>query len=263
MNANPSPDPGTLPQPTPALSCHRLSVRFGARQALSEVSLDVPENRIVSVIGPTGSGKTSLLRAFNRTNEMLPGARTSGAARFRGINLYGRDVDPVEVRRRVGMVFQRATPFPKSVFANVAFGPRVGGFKGDLHELCEEALSAAGLWEDVAGDLDAPALSLSAGQQQQLCIARTLAVKPDVLLMDEPTASLDPAATARIESLVHALKSAYAIVLATHDLQQAARLSDMTAFLEEGELVEYSTTATMFTNPLTRRAEEYVTGRAR
>lgn len=261
MNANPSPDAGALLQQAPALSCHRLSVRFGARQALSEVSLDVPENRIVSVIGQTGCGKTSLLRAFNRTNETIPGARTSGAARFRGIDLYGRGVDPVEVRRRVGMVFQRATPFPKSVFDNVAFGPRVGGFKGDLHELCEEALSAAGLWEDVAGDLDAPALALSAGQQQQLCIARTLAVKPDVLLMDEPTASLDPAATARIESLVHALKSAYAIMLATHDLQQAARLSDMTAFLEEGELVEYSTTATMFTNPLTSRAEEYVTGR--
>ncbi len=257
MNAG-SPPPGA-----PVLSCTRLSVHFGSKAALSDVSLDVPPNRIVSVIGPAGSGKTSLLRAFNRTNEMIAGARTSGTARYRGADLYGRTVDPVAVRRRIGMVFQSATPFPKSVFDNVAFGPRAGGYKGDLHELCEEVLTAAGLWNDVAAELDAPALALSAGQQQQLCIARTLAVKPDVLLMDEPTASLDSAATARIESLVHSLKSTYTIVIATHDLPQAARLSDMTAFLRRGALVEYSPTATIFTNPLTRQAEEYVTGRAK
>lgn len=245
----------------PALSADRLSVSFGAKTALSNVSLDVSTRKIVSVIGRSASGKTTLLRAFNRTNEMIAGARTSGTARFHGTDLYDRTVDPVEVRRRIGMIFQQATPFPKSVFDNIAFGPRAGGFKGDLHELAEEVLAATGLWTDLGGDLDAPALALSPGQQQQLCIARTLAVRPEVLLMDEPTASLDPAATARIESLVHSLKATYTVVIATHDLPQAARLSDMTAFLDAGELVEYSPTATLFTNPRTRRAEEYVTGR--
>lgn len=253
---------GVPPPAAPVLACDRLSVRFGSKTALSEVSLAVPANKIMSVIGPAGCGKTSLLRAFNRTNELIAGARTTGTALYRGADLYARAVDPVEVRRRIGMVFQRATPFPKSVFDNVAFGLRAGGWKGDLHERCEAALAAAGLWDDFADELDAPALALSAGQQQQLCIARTLAVRPDILLMDEPTASLDPGATARLESLVHSLKATYTIVLVTHDLPQAARLSDLTAFLQGGELVECSPTATMFTNPLTRRAEEYVTGRA-
>lgn len=245
----------------PILSAVGLSVRFGSRTALTDISLDVPRGRIVSVIGPSGCGKTTLLRCFNRTNELVPGARTTGAVRFEGMDLYAEDVDPVGVRRRIGMVFQRATPFPKSVFDNVAFGPRAGGFGGDLHGLVQEVLEATGLWPEVAGDLDAPATSLSAGQQQRLCIARTLAVKPGVLLMDEPTSALDPTATARIESLVDSLKEDYAIVIATHNLQQAARLSDMTAYLDRGELVEYGPTETVFTNPREPRTESYVTGR--
>lgn len=245
----------------PILSAKGLSVRFGSRAALTEISLDVPRGRIVSVIGPSGCGKTTLLRCFNRTNELVPGAKTAGAVRFEDMELYAEDVDPVEVRRRIGMVFQRATPFPKSVFDNVAFGPRAGGFGGDLHGLVQKVLEATGLWSEVAGDLDAPATSLSAGQQQRLCIARTLAVKPGVLLMDEPTSALDPTATARIESLVDSLKEDYAIVIATHNLQQAARLSDMTAYLDRGELVEYGPTETLFTNPREPRTESYVTGR--
>lgn len=254
MTASPTND-------TPILSAQGLSVNFGRRPALTDVSLDVPRGRIVSVIGPSGCGKTTLLRSFNRMNELVAGARTTGAVRFEGTNLYAEHVDPVEVRRRIGMVFQQATPFPKSVFDNVAFGPRAGGFSGDLHGLVQEVLEAAGLWPEVAGDLDTPATSLSAGQQQRLCIARTLAVKPGVLLMDEPTSALDPTATARIESLVDALRESYTIVIATHNLQQAARLSDMTAYLDRGELVEYGPTETVFTNPGEPRTESYVTGR--
>ena len=234
---------------------------FGNRTALADISVEVPRGRIVSVIGPSGCGKTTLLRCFNRMNELVAGARTTGVVRFEGLDLYGEEVDPVQVRRRIGMVFQRATPFPKSVFDNVAFGPRAGGFGGDLHGLVQEVLEATGLWTEVAGDLDAPATELSAGQQQRLCIARTLAVKPGVLLMDEPTSALDPTATARIESLVDSLREEYTILIATHNLQQAARLSDMTAYLDQGELVEYGPTETVFTNPREPRPESYVTGR--
>lgn len=251
----------SAPDEAPVLSAQGLSVRFGNQAALADISLDVPRGRIVSVIGPSGCGKTTLLRSFNRMNELVAGARTAGAVRFEGVNLYGEDVDPVDVRRRIGMVFQRATPFPRSVFDNVAFGPRAGGFAGDLHGLVQEALEATGLWPEVAGNLDGPATNLSAGQQQRLCIARTLAVKPGVLLMDEPTSALDPTATARIESLVDSLRESYTIVIATHNLQQAARLSDMTAYLDRGELVEYGPTETVFTNPREPRTESYVTGR--
>lgn len=243
------------------LSAEGLSVSFGNRTALADISVEVPRGRIVSVIGPSGCGKTTLLRCFNRMNELVAGARTTGVVRFEGLDLYGEEVDPVQVRRRIGMVFQRATPFPKSVFDNVAFGPRAGGFGGDLHGLVQEVLEATGLWTEVAGDLDAPATELSAGQQQRLCIARTLAVKPGVLLMDEPTSALDPTATARIESLVDSLREEYTILIATHNLQQAARLSDMTAYLDQGELVEYGPTETVFTNPREPRTESYVTGR--
>jgi len=243
------------------LVAERLSVRFGRRMALADISLQLPRGRIVAVIGPSGCGKTTLLRSFNRMNELVPGARTAGSVRFEGHALYSDGTDPVEGRRRIGMVFQRATPFPKSVFDNVAFGPRAGGFEGDLHDLVEEALVATGLWPEVADALDDPASELSAGQQQRLCIARALAVKPSVLLMDEPTSALDPTATARIESLVHSLKDRYTIVIATHDLQQAARLSDMTAYLDGGKLVEYGPTEALFTNPSESRTEAYVTGR--
>ncbi len=245
----------------PVLAADGLSVSFGPKTALAGVTLSIPRGRVVSIIGPSASGKTTLLRAFNRLNELTPGVVTTGAVRFNGIDLHGGEVDPVEVRRRIGMVFQQATVFPRSVFDNVAFGPRASGYGGDLHELAEEALTAAGLWPEVAEDLDAPALALSSGQQQRLCIARTLALKPEVLLLDEPTSALDPAATARIESSIHALKRDHTIVLATHGRRQAARLSDLTAYLAGGELVEYGPTETLFTNPRDPRTESYLTGR--
>ncbi len=249
------------PADAPVLTAERLGVRFGRHIALRDVSLSIPRGRIVSIIGPSGCGKTTLLRCFSRMNELVSGARTSGTVHFAGMDLYGPDIDPVEVRRRIGMVFQRTTPFPKSVFDNIAFGPRASGFTGDLQGLVEEALTDAGLWSEVADDLDTPALELSAGQKQRLCIARTLALKPDVLLLDEPTSALDPEATARIESIIRALSPRYTIVIATYNRWQAARLSDMTAFLDRGELLEYGLTETLFTNPREARTESYLTGR--
>ena len=245
----------------PVLAAEDLTVRFGRRTALANVAIAVPRGRVVSVIGPSGGGKTTLLRAFNRLNELTPGVATTGTVRFNGVDLHGDEVDPVEVRRRIGMVFQQATLFPRSIFDNVAFGPRAGGYGGDLLELVEEVLDAVGLWSEVAEDPDRPAMQLSAGQQQRLCIARTLALRPEVLLLDEPTSALDPAATARIESLIHALKGDYTIVLATHGRRQAARLSDFTAYLAGGELIEYGPTEALFTNPRDRRTESYLTGR--
>ena len=245
----------------PVLAAEDLTVRFGRRTALANVTLSVPRGRVVSVIGPSAGGKTTLLRAFNRMNELVPGVATTGTVRFNGVDLHGDEVDPVEVRRRVGMVFQQATLFPRSIFDNVAFGPRASGYTGDLLELAEEVLAAVGLWSEVAEDLDRPALQLSAGQQQRLCIARTLALRPEVLLLDEPTSALDPAATARIESLIHSLRRDYTIVLATHGRRQAARLSDFTAYLAGGELIEYGPTETLFTTPRDRRTESYLTGR--
>ena len=245
----------------PVLAAEDLTVRFGRRTALANVTLSVPRGRVVSVIGPSAGGKTTLLRAFNRMNELVPGVATTGTVRFNGVDLHGDEVDPVEVRRRIGMVFQQATLFPRSIFDNVAFGPRASGYTGDLLELAEEVLAAVGLWSEVAEDLDRPALELSAGQQQRLCIARTLALRPEVLLLDEPTSALDPAATARIESLIHSLRRDYTIVLATHGRRQAARLSDFTAYLAGGELIEYGPTETLFTTPRDRRTESYLTGR--
>ena len=245
----------------PVLEAEDLSVHFGRRTALARVTLAIPRGKVVSIIGPSGSGKTTLLRAFSRLNELTPGVVTTGTARFNGTDLHGEGVDPVEVRRRIGMVFQQATPFPRSIFDNVAFGPRASGYADDLHETAEKVLTDVGLWSEVAEDLDAPALSLSAGQQQRLCLARTLALKPEVLLLDEPTSALDPAATARIESLIHSLKGGYSIVLATHGRRQAARLSDLTAYLAGGELIEYGPTENLFTNPRDPRTESYLTGR--
>ena len=245
----------------PILAAEDLSVRFGPKAALTKVTLSIPHGRVVSIIGPSASGKSTLLRTFNRLNELTPGVVTTGTVRFDGVDLHHEGVDPVEVRRRIGMVFQQATLFPRSIFDNVAFGPRASGYAGDLQELAEEVLTAVGLWSEVAGDLDAPALALSAGQQQRLCIARTLALKPEVLLLDEPASALDPAATARIESLIHALKRDYTILLATHGRRQAARLSDLTAYLAGGKLIEYGPTETLFTNPRDPRTESYLTGR--
>ena len=245
----------------PVLATEDLTVRFDRRTALTKVTLSIPRGRVVALIGPSASGKTTLLRAFNRLNELMPGVAATGTVRFNGVDIHHEGVDPVEVRRRIGMVFQQATLFPRSIFDNVAFGPRASGYAGDLQELAEEVLTAVGLWSEVAEDLDAPAPALSAGQQQRLCIARTLALRPEVLLLDEPTSALDSAATARIESLIHALKRDYTIVLATHGRRQAARLSDLTAYLAGGELVEYGPTETLFTNPRDPRTESYLTGR--
>lgn len=254
-------DPSSTRAAVPVLAAEDLTVRFGRRTVLANVTLAVPRGRVVAVIGPSGGGKTTLLRAFSRMNELTPGVATTGTVRFNGVDLHGDEVDPVEVRRRIGMVFQQATLFPGSIFDNVAFGPRASGYRGDMLELVEEVLAAVGLWSEVAEDLDRPAIQLSAGQQQRLCIARTLALKPDVLLLDEPTAALDPAATARVESLIHSLKRDYTIVLATHGRRQAARLSDFTAYLAGGELIEYGPTEVLFTNPRDRRTDSYLTGR--
>lgn len=250
-------------RPPPVLSIRDLTVRFGDRTALSGVSLDVPRGTVVAVIGPSGCGKTTLLRALNRMNELIPGARTTGSVSIDGVEIYRPEVDPVDIRRRVGMVLQEPTLFPGSVFDNISFGPRASAFGGDLHALAEEVLAAAGFRSEPGEDPDAPAASLSAGQRQRLCIARALAMRPQVLLLDEPTAALDPTATAHIESLVHALVPHLTIVLATNDLRLAARASSLTAYLDRGELVEYGPTETLFTNPADERTETYVTGRIR
>ena len=246
---------------TPALEAEELSVYYGSTPAVKEVSFAVPARRVTALIGPSGCGKSTLLRCFNRMNDLVPGARVKGRVAFFGQDVYGSDTDPVEVRRRIGMVFQKPNPFPKSIYDNVAFGARVNGFKGDLDDLVENSLRLGALWEEVHDRLEDSAYGLSGGQQQRLCIARTLAVKPDVVLMDEPASALDPIATQRIEELIHELKKEYTIVIVTHNMQQAARISDYTAYLYLGELVEYGPTETIFTNPRENSTEAYLTGR--
>ncbi len=247
-----------------------LSVWYGTNQAIREVSLPIRGNEITALIGPSGCGKTTFLRCLNRMNDLIETARIEGTVRYHGVDLYGRDVDPVEVRRRVGMVFQKPNPFPKSIRDNVTFGPKIAGFAGDLDALVEETLTRAALWDEVKDKLSDHALALSGGQQQRLCIARAIATKPDVILMDEPCSALDPIATQRIEDLMRELVADYTIVIVTHNMQQAARVSDTTAFftVEIGEngdrsgiVVEKDSTETMFTNPSDKRTEDYVTGR--
>jgi phosphate transport system ATP-binding protein len=242
---------------------------FGAI-AVEGVSLDVRQHCITALIGPSGCGKSTLLRSFNRMNDLIVGAKVEGTIRYHGHDLYDEAVDPVEVRRRIGMVFQRPNPFPKSIYDNVAFGPRIMGRRKALDETVEHALTRAALWDEVKGKLKQSAFALSGGQQQRLCIARCLAVEPDVILMDEPCSALDPIATARIEDLMGDLKREYTIVIVTHNMQQAARVSDMTAFLtaevdDEGDrvgrLVEFDATDKIFTNPTDPRTEGYITGR--
>jgi phosphate transport system ATP-binding protein len=245
----------------PALETRDVSVFYGGKEAVRRVSLMVPANKVVALIGPSGCGKSTLLRCFNRMNDLVVGARVEGEVNFRGKNLYDPDVDPVEVRRRIGMVFQKPNPFPKSIYENTAFGPRVNGFEGDLDTLVEESLRKAALWEEVQDRLNESAYALSGGQQQRLCIARTLAVKPEIVLMDEPASALDPLATQRIEELIYELKKDYTIIIVTHNMQQAARISDYTAFLYLGDLIEYGPTESIFTNPREDRTEAYVTGR--
>jgi phosphate transport system ATP-binding protein len=248
-----------------------LAVRYTGTLALSGVSLPIYENFVTAFIGPSGCGKSTFIRCFNRMNDLIPGAAVSGKVRYHGQDLYGPGVDPVEVRQRVGMVFQKPNPFPKSIYDNVAFGPRVLGMKKNLDDRVESALRHAALWDEVKNRLKDNAFGLSGGQQQRLCIARALAVEPDVILMDEPASALDPIATARIEDLIDELKREYSIVIVTHNMQQAARVADMTAFFSvevredgsgrHGILVEYDRTTTIFTKPADQRTEDYVTGR--
>jgi phosphate transport system ATP-binding protein len=240
-----------------------LSVYYGNKRALQKVTMRIPVNRITALIGPSGCGKTTFLRAVNRLNELVEGVRTEGTVLLDGTDIYGKRVDVTALRRRVGMIFQKSNPFPMSVYNNVAYGPRLNGVrrKEHLDELVERSLRNAALWDEVKDRLRAGALSLSGGQQQRLCIARALAVDPEVLLMDEPSGALDPTTTARIEDLLVDLKEQYTIVIVTHNLQQAARVSDMTAFLYGGVLIEHDNTRVVFTSPRRRETEEYITGR--
>jgi phosphate transport system ATP-binding protein len=243
-----------------------LSCFYGDFRAVRDISFQVPKNHITALIGPSGCGKSTLLRSFNRMNDLVDGARITGSIRYHGVNLYADGVDPVEVRRRIGMVFQKPNPFPKSIFDNVAFGPRVAGFRGDMDELVERSLRRAALWDEVKDKLRQSGLALSGGQQQRLCIARAIAVEPDVILMDEPASALDPIATLKIEELMRELKENYTILIVTHNMQQAARVSDYTAFMTMGEdragyLVEMAPTDELFTRPANRLTEDYITGR--
>ena len=247
-----------------------LAVYYGDFRAIRDVNLPVLKNEITALIGPSGCGKTTFLRCLNRMNDLIENARIDGRVLYHGADLYDARVDPVEVRRRIGMVFQKPNPFPKSVYDNVAFGPRIAGFKGNMDELVEESLGKAALWDEVKGKLKDSAMALSGGQQQRLCIARAIATRPDVILMDEPCSALDPIATARIEDLMQELVADYTIVIVTHNMQQAARVSDRTAFFtvevsdeghRTGMIVEFDRTESIFTNPSDQRTEDYVTGR--
>ena len=255
------------------LNLDKLEVFYGAFRAVRDVSLEIRQHEITAFIGPSGCGKTTVLRCLNRMNDLIPGARVAGRIAFHGIDIYGADVSPTEVRRRIGMVFQKPNPFPKSIYENIAYGPRINGIRdrAKLDEIVEKSLRAAALWDEVKDRLQSSALSMSGGQQQRLCIARTIAVEPEVVLMDEPCSALDPIATARIEELMRELKRTYTIVIVTHNMQQAARVSDRTAFFtaevdpkaerRTGVLVEYDHTARIFSNPREERTENYITGR--
>jgi len=247
-----------------------VSVYYGSYEAVRGVDLRIGYQEITALIGPSGCGKSTVLRCFNRMNDLVQGARVEGTITYKDEDLYGPDVDPIEVRRRIGMVFQKPNPFPKSIYDNVAYGPKVNGMKVNMDDLVEEALTGAALWDEVKDKLKQSALALSGGQQQRLCIARTIAVKPDVILMDEPCSALDPIATAKIEDLMAVLARTYTIIIVTHNMQQAARVSNRTAFftaevdennVRHGRLVEYSPTTTIFTKPKDERTEAYITGR--
>lgn len=239
----------------------QLSIFYNKKQAINNISCDIFPNKITSVIGPSGCGKTTLLRSLNRMNDFVDGVSTEGKVYFSGADLYNSKIDPVEVRRKIGMVFQEPNPFPKSIYNNIAWGPSINGYEGSIDELVERSLKQAALWDEVKDRLQGSALKLSGGQQQRLCIARALAMEPEVLLMDEPCSSLDPISTSRIEDLMFELKSKYTIIIVTHNMQQAARISDYTAFIEAGELVEIGVTDQIFTRPVKQRTEDYVTGR--
>ena len=254
------------PAPETVLDIDMLNVHYGSFHAVRDVSLQVPRNSITAFIGPSGCGKSTVLRCINRMNDLVPSARVEGSILYHGQNLNSRHVDPVEVRRRIGMVFQRPNPFPKSIYENVAWGARINGYTGDMSNLVQKCLERAALWEEVKDKLKASGLSLSGGQQQRLCIARALATNPDVILLDEPASALDPISTLKIEDLLHELQAEYTIVIVTHNMQQAARVSDQTVFFSlnderQGVLVESGPTQKIFTNPEDPRTEGYITGR--
>jgi len=236
---------------------------YGQFRALTDITMDFEKNRVTALIGPSGCGKSTLLRLLNRMNDLIGGARVEGQVLFEDQDIYAPDVDPVEVRRRIGMVFQKPNPFPKTIFDNIAYGPRLHGVRkrSDLEALVEASLRQAVVWDEVKDILHRSAMTLSGGQQQRLCIARALAMKPDVLLMDEPTSALDPISTAKIEELIEELKQNYTIIIVTHNMQQAARVSEMTGFFYIGKLIEYSATEKIFTNPAVKQTEDYITGR--
>lgn len=246
-----------------------LNVYYGDFHAVDSISLPIREKEITAFIGPSGCGKSTVLRSINRMNDLIESARVEGSVTYHGVDLYGPKVDPVEVRRHIGMVFQKPNPFPKSIYDNISFGPKIAGFDGNMDDLVEQSLNRAALWDEVKDKLDDSAYALSGGQQQRLCIARAIATSPDVVLMDEPASSLDPIATLRIEELMFELKQEYTIIIVTHNMQQAARVSDRTAFFSvdvhggnrTGRLVEFSETATLFTTPANSETEDYITGR--
>jgi phosphate transport system ATP-binding protein len=255
----------------PIFQLEDVSVRYAGKLAVDGVSVDFARNQITALIGPSGCGKSTLIRCLNRMNDLIPSATVHGRIIYHGQNLYDDNVDPVEVRKRIGMVFQKPNPFPKSIYDNIAFGPRILGMKGDMDEIVERALRGAALWDEVKDRLDDNAFGMSGGQQQRLCIARCMAVEPDVILMDEPCSALDPISTGKIEDLMMELKENYSIVIVTHNMQQAARVSDRTAFLiveldsdeknRWGRVIEYDETEKIFTNPSDKRTEDYVTGK--
>ena len=249
---------------TPKITARNVSVSYGAKQAIHDISIDVDMDHVIAFIGPSGCGKSTFLRTLNRVNDTIPSARVSGDVRLDGQDIYAPEMDVVQLRARVGMVFQKPNPFPKSIYENVAYGPRIHGLansRGELDMIVERSLTRAGLWNEVKDRLSESGTALSGGQQQRLCIARAIAVDPEVILMDEPCSALDPIATAKIEELIHDLRGRYAIAIVTHNMQQAARVSQRTAFFHLGTLVEYGKTSDIFTNPKEERTKDYITGR--
>ncbi|PZR58488.1 MAG: phosphate ABC transporter ATP-binding protein [Candidatus Meridianibacter frigidus] len=258
-----STEPVTTPVRATKLEVKDLNVFYGEFQAIKDASMDVPENRVTALIGPSGCGKSTFIRALNRMHDLSPGVTVKGHVRLDGQDIYGKDVDPVTIRHRIGMVFQRPNPFPKTIYENVVYGPKIHGLsdRRKLAEVCERGLRRAALWDEVKDRLNESALDLSGGQQQRLCIARVLAVEPEVILMDEPASALDPIATSKIEDLIGELKRDYTVVIVTHSMQQAARISDFTSFFLLGDLIEIGTTSEVFTKPKDKRTEDYITGR--
>jgi len=240
-----------------------LSLYYGEKLALNEISMQIPRNKVTALIGPSGCGKSTFLRSINRMNDLIPSVKITGEMLVEGVNIYDKDVDVVNIRKKIGMVFQKSNPFPKSIYENIAYGPKINGIKNkaELDEIVETSLRQAAIWDEVKDRLGDSAMGLSGGQQQRLCIARTLAVSPDIVLMDEPASALDPISTSKIEELVHQLKEQYTIIIVTHNMQQAARTSDYTAFFYLGELIEMDKTKSIFTKPSKKQTEDYITGR--